>query len=82
MGARVPRMPVDTEGRAHPPPPSTSLGVRASAPPRRARAQRALHFAAPMVNDGNIWMRGGTGLGGGDGSHGCFFFFAISRRGA
>ena len=27
--------------------------------------------AEGMVNDGNIWMRGGTGLGGGDGSHGC-----------
>ena len=33
-------MPVGTEGRAHPPPPSKSLGVRASAPPRRARVQR------------------------------------------
>ena len=44
LGSR--RMPVGTEGRAHPPPPSKSLGVRASAPPRRARAQRALHFAA------------------------------------
>ena len=37
LGSR--RMPVGTEGRAHPPPPSKSLGVRASAPPRRARAK-------------------------------------------
>ena len=51
LGSR--RMPVGTEGRAHPPPPSKSLGVRASAPPRRARAQRALHFAARPTLDGS-----------------------------
>ena len=39
LGSGSRRMPVGTEGRAHPPSPSTFLGVRASTPPRRARAQ-------------------------------------------